>query len=541
MKIGIPEILFLLLLIEYYVCLPGIFKKGGKDAWKGYIPFYQFIPFLQLIKRPWYWLILLLIPGVNLLVFVIINVELAKAFGKRSTKDQWMAGALPWVFLPMLAFKDDKAQYIGPVDWSKTKKSRSREWGEAIIFALIVASVIRTFFVEAYTIPTPSMENSLKVGDYLFVSKMSYGARSPMTPVALPLVHHTIPVLNVKSYLPWFEMPYFRLPGFGKVKRNDAVVFNFPHGDTVINHGYLQGHDYYAILRQEAIYEAGGMENYLSNTGKYEALARKNFTEKKKVKSLGTPIDGILVRPLDKKEHYIKRCIGMPGESISVADGFVHINGQPVENPEGLEFVHVIITQKGASTMEKRLRKTLDLDLRSSYQKINDTMYTVVCTREEGKQIDQIDGVLRSWVKNDTLGSNRSLSIFPNTPNTDWTADNFGPLLLPSKGLNIELTAENFPMYQRAIRVYEGNEVTMKDGTVFINGAAATSYTFKQNYYFLMGDNRHNSADSRFWGFVPEDHIVGKAVFTWFSKETDSPDKHLTNDIRWKRMMRPVK
>ena len=541
MKFAIPEILFILLLIEYIVCLPAIFKKANKATWMGYIPVVQFIPMLQLIRRMWYWFVLLFVPGVNLLVFVIINVELAKAFNLRTAKDQWLAGALPWLFLPMLAFKNEQAQYVGPVDWTGKKKSTQREWGEAIIFALIVASIIRTFAFEAYTIPTPSMENSLKVGDYLFVSKVSYGPRSPMTPVSLPLVHHTIPFINTKSYLPWFEMPYYRLPGFGKVERNDAVVFNFPHGDTVIAHGYLQGHDYYAILRQEAIYEAGGIENYLNNTDKYEQIARNNFTVKKKVKSLGTPIDGIIVRPLDKKEHYIKRCIGLPGEALSLVDGQVNINGQPVENPEGLEFVYVIISERGNSSMEKRLRKTLNLDLRSSYQRVNDTMHTVVCTREEGKMIDQIEGVVRSWVKNDTLGSNRNLSIFPNQANTVWTADNFGPVLLPAEGLTIELNADNWPIYQRAIRVYEGNQTEIKDGRIFINGAETTSYTFKEDYYFLMGDNRHNSADSRFWGFVPEDHVVGKAVFTWFSKESDAPDKHFTNDIRWSRMMKMVK
>jgi signal peptidase I len=370
---------------------------------------------------------------------------------------------------------------------------------------------------------------------------MSYGARSPMTPVSLPLVHHTIPIFNTKSYLPWFEMPYFRMPGLGKVQRNDAVVFNFPHGDTVIAHGYLQGHDYYAILRNEAIAEAGGMANYLSNRSKYEAVARKNFTEKKKVRSLNTPIEGLIVRPLDKREHYIKRCIGLPGDELSVVDGQVHINGKPAEDPEGLVFVHIIVTEPGTTTMEKRLRTNLDLDLRSSYQKYNDTLHTVVCTREEAESLNKIEGVKRWWIKNDSLGSKNDMSIFPNQPGWNWTADNFGPLVLPAKGQTIPLSVDNWPLYERAIRVYEHNNTKVKDGRIFINGAEAASYTFKQNYYFLMGDNRHNSADSRFWGFVPEDHVVGKAVFTWFSKESDAPDKHFTNDFRWKRMMRLVK
>lgn len=545
---NLPTILLLLLLLIYFAVLPVFFKKAGKDSWKGYVPILQYFVFLQVIKRPWWWFILLLIPGVNLLVLVIMNVELAKAFNRRSTADQWLAGALPWYKLPHMAFMDKGIKYVGPEVY--VKKSIMREWGEAIIFAVIAASVIRTFVMEPYTIPTPSMEKSLLVGDYLFVSKMSYGPRAPMTPVAFPFAHHTIPVINTKAYTEWFKLPYFRLPGWTDVERYDAVVFNFPHGDTVLTHPELMGFDYYDFLRNEAIEEAGSIETYSESPEKYNQIARerlqKGFCKSciPGMKYTGADTKGLIHRPLDKRENYIKRCVGMPGDVLSIHDRQVHINGEPLENPEDLEYSYRLVTNIGNITDGhiRKIREELELPyLRDlSYVPGAPNVLNTNLTAEQVRKAESLNFVQAVLPVRDTVKHvDDHLRVFPNDIRYDWTPDEFGPLLIPGEGITVELNSMELPKYRRAIEVYEGNTVEEKDGKIFINGEESDSYTFKMNYYFLMGDNRHNSLDSRFWGFVPEDHIVGKAVFIWFSKQNQND--HVDSRIRWERMFQSVK
>ncbi len=547
---SIPYILLYLLLLIYFIVLPILFKRAGKDSWKGYVPVLQYLVFLQLIKRPWWWIILLLVPGVNLMMLVIMNVELVKAFGKRSAADQWLAGALPWFKLPHLAFADKGAEYVGPEDWTNRKKGMMREWGEAIVFAVIAASIIRTFVMEPYTIPTPSMEKSLLVGDYLFVSKMSYGPRIPVTPVAFPFAHHTIPGLNIKAYTEWFKLPYFRLPGWTSVERFDAVVFNFPHGDTVLAHPELMGFDYYDFLRSEAIEEAGGLDSFNEDPDRYFKIAREHFQDGyckhciPGVSYSGAETGGVISRPLDKRENYIKRCIGIPGDVLSVVDRQVHIDGKPIETPEDSELGYRLVTTLGNLTEGhiRKLRDELDLPYLRDIQRIPGaphviTTYLTAAQLEKAESLSFIQEILP--IRDTTRHIDPHLRVFPNDKNFDWTPDNFGPLYIPKEGASIDLNEENIAKYRRVIEVYEENKLEIQDGKYFINGVETKSYTFKMNYYFLMGDNRHNSLDSRYWGFVPEDHVVGKAVFTWFSKQNSND--HVDGRIRWERMFKTVK
>jgi signal peptidase I len=392
------------------------------------------------------------------------------------------------------------------------------------------------------------MESSMKVGDYLFVSKITYGAKIPQTPVSLPFVHNALPGGLTNSYVNWFSLPYFRLPGYGKVNRYDPVVFNFPNGDTVMLDPYFVGHDYHALLRNEAMYEATNQvgeamayDTYIANRAKYENLARNNFEQKKICRSCGRgnlKIEGTRWRPTDKKEMYIKRCIGLPGEEIKIIAGQVYINGAAIENKVGMMWNYSIPTTS-IQKVQKRLEK-LKSELSENPYDANSLLLPL--TDSEANTVrsmsPELAGITRFL---DSTYKHQPLPIYPNSaeaPFVSWTSDFFGPIVIPAKGMTIDMTHENFIRYQRVINAYENKTCVESNGKVFINGEAASNYTFEQNYYFMMGDNRHHSADSRFWGFVPETHVVGKAVFTWFSKE--NTDYHGNNKIRWDRIFRLV-
>lgn len=547
----IPWILLLLLIAIQCATTPALMKRSGLTfKLPGFIPVLHFLPMLKIIGRPWYWFLLLLVPGVNLIMLVIVNVEMGIVFNQRSSASQWKFGALPWYALYELAFKKNEEKYVGPRNWKDKKKSWGREWGEAILFAVVAASIIRSFTFEAFTIPTPSMEASMKVGDYLFVDKFTYGTRLPMTPVSIPFFHNAIPGGLTNSYVEWFSLPYMRTPGFGKVERFDPVVFNFPNGDTVLVDPYYVGHNYYELLRNEAITMAGNnVELYLSDKAKYDAMARVNFNEKKTCKSCreNTPggrgnlkIGGTRYRPLDKKEMYIKRCIGLPWETLELRDGQVYINGSAIENKVGMMW-NYIVSVSSPSAISKLQRDFGKLNSELQIANQEGTELLVPLTTDEANRMRGMTGDFPSVVQFQDTTSDNSLSIYPNSadyPFNSWTSDRFGPLTIPAEGMTIEMSHDAFVRYGRVIGAYEGNSIQEKDGKIFINGQEAATYTFKQNYYFMMGDNRHHSADSRFWGFVPEDHIVGKAVFTWFSKE--NMDYHGSNKIRWDRIFHLV-
>jgi signal peptidase I len=545
-------ILLAALVLIYSITLPSLLKRAGLNSALGYIPLVNFVPMLKLIKRPWYWFFVILCPGINLWLIIILNVELGLAFGKRSTKDQWLFGALPWLALPQLAFKEKALAYVGPRDWTGKKKTMAREWTEALLFAVIAASAIRTFFFEAFTIPTPSMEKSMLVGDYLFVSKMSYGPKVPQTPLAVPFLHNALPGSMTNSYSEAINLPYFRLPGFGRVERLDPVVFNFPHGDTIMVDPFYAGHDYYSYVRKEAIVLAGGYENYAQNPERFNQMARNNFAIKKLCTVCGyernarspkpLAIGGVRYRPMDRRENYVKRCIGAPGDELSIINRQVHINGVAQQDPEGVMHSYRFQVKSPAALKKIYAEYKVNINDRNSFSDGGVAVYQSSFTASDAEKLKGNSDIIMLEVNNDTLPESFDpQALFPNSPlapfNT-WTRDNFGPIHIPARGETVELSPTNIALYRRVIENYEGNTLQLSEGKAIINGVTADTYTFKQDYYWMMGDNRHQSADSRYWGFVPEDHIVGKPVFTWLSKEDRNYQE--TGELRWKRMFRFV-
>lgn len=392
------------------------------------------------------------------------------------------------------------------VNWTPWKKRGSKkknkliEWFDALIFAVVAATLIRMFFIEAFTIPTSSMEKSLLVGDYLFVSKVSYGPKLPNTPISFPFAHHTLPfTASTKSYLEWIKWPYKRLAGLGDVMRNDCVVFNFPEGDTVVVQH--QDQSYYGLVRQLG-------RDFVWN----------NFD--------------VIVRPLDKKENYIKRCVGMPGDSLSIINGIVYIDGKQSEKIENQQYNYTVITDN--TLLNPKTLEKMDI---TEYKILSNSMYELSLTWENYEKIKAFANV-KSITRNIEPDSIASFYTFPHNPNFKWNQDNFGPLYIPKAGATIKLTIENLPLYRRAIELYENNKLEVNGNIIRINGQETDKYTFKMNYYWLMGDNRHNSLDSRFWGFVPEDHVVGKAVFIWLSLD---PNKSFFSKIRWNRLFNLIR
>lgn len=383
----------------------------------------------------------------------------------------------------------------------KKKKSWWREWLDAAVFAIVAATIIRTFFIEAYTIPTGSMEGSLLINDYLFVSKVSYGPRVPMTPVAVPLVHNTMPIIGGESYTKSVQWDYHRWWGFGDVERNDVVVFNFPHGDTVMKS--QPEADYYAACRQQ---------------GREAVLASNE----------------IIVRPIDKKDNYIKRCVGVPGDVIMIKDGVLWVNNKPAKHYPHMKTSYTIQMPPGASLSEDFLTDNgINTDPYAGDIGMTETPGRYYANLQTGQlaAFKAIQGVNIQPVI--TPAGIPEPGVFPfDMANFPWNKDNFGPMTVPKKGVTVQLTAQNIALYRRLINVYEENKLEERNGQVFINGLPATSYTFKMDYYWMMGDNRHNSLDSRYWGFVPENHVVGKAWFVWLS--------YGQGGMRWSRLLRGI-
>ncbi len=397
------------------------------------------------------------------------------------------------------------------VHWAFWKKKGVKkqtfiiEWVDAIIFAVVAATFIRMFFFEAYTIPTSSMEKSLMVGDYLFVSKISYGPKLPNTPLSFPFAHNTLPLTKeTKSYLEWIKWPYKRLPGLGSVERGDAIVFNFPEGDTVLTN--YMGHSYYGFIR------AYGREQVWKN--------KRQF-------------GNVITRPVDKRENYIKRCIAIPGDTLQIIDGVVNINGKAQEFMSGMQFNYEVRTK--GKPINPRIFDKLGIpydDYKSSY---SGGRYILPLTQEERDKFKSFSFVSSVTRKLEEKGKGNP-RVFPFSLDYNWNEDNYGPIVIPHKGQVVNLTLENLPLYSRLIDVYEDNDLDVKDGRIYINDVETNSYTIKMDYYWAMGDNRHNSADSRYWGFVPEDHLVGKAVFIWMSLDKDKG--LFDGKIRWNRLLR---
>ena len=531
-------IIYLLILVGYYASFWKLFQLAGRKPWEGIVPFYNFYVWLVIIKKPWWWLLLLILPGINVLMIAIMSVNLATVFNQRTLKDSLGSIFIPFIYFPYLAYKAEP-KYVGQIDRKKVKKSVTKEWGDAIIFAIIAASIIRTYFLEAFTIPTSSMEKSMLIGDYLFVSKAHYGPKLPNTPLSIPFFHHTIAGTNIPSYLEWISLPYYRLPGFTDIERNDVVVFNFPEGDTVVQGNEKES--YYSQIRSTA------------NKAKIDALRAglKPQPDKVYFDLAKKAIDNnnvILIRPLDKRENYIKRCVALPGDVLEINNTTLYINGEEAYQPEHMQYDYLVpnnLSLNGELLKSQYNINFQDFETASEYA-VQLGYYELPMTKEAVTKMEatfgaQVGGIPMKIDSNvNVQGGFRPIDyrIFPNDVNYAWTEDNFGPLTIPEQGATVDLTIDNLPIYRRIIEVYEGHSLKVQGNKILIDGAEATQYTFGMNYYFMMGDNRHQSADSRYWGFVPEDHVVGKAVFIWLSLD---PERDLFDGkIRWDRIFRFV-
>jgi signal peptidase I len=417
------------------------------------------------------------------------------------------------------------------VNWTFWKKRNQKnstiiEWLDALIFAVIAVTFINIFFFQNYKIPTGSMEKTLLKGDHLFVSKLSFGPRIPQTPLHFPFTQHTMPIIKTKSYVEWIKFPYKRLPGLREIKNNDIVVFNFPAGDTVVLQD--QARSYKSIVREYALKFKLRDRNKGENIRKYEYYWHKarNF--------VWSQYD-IVVRPVDRRDNYIKRCVGIPGDTLLIDNTQLYINGQKQKEIKNIQFSYRIVTNGGRLNPLSLERIGIPAeDLTNSFRP---NEYECVLTEDNLEDLKAFRNVvaIQKNVKPDSL---YDYQIFPHDPRYPWNVDNFGPLWVPQKGATIKLTLDNLPLYGRIIDVYERNNLEVKDSVIYINGEPTDTYTFKMGYYWMMGDNRHRSSDSRYWGFVPDNHIVGAPVFIWLSIDKTAS---FLDKIRWNRLFKGAK
>lgn len=530
---GTQWIIFILIVqVIHFLGTWKLYVKAGRKAWEAAIPIYNAIVLMQIINRPKWWVILLFIPIINLLMFPVIWVETIRSFGRNSLMESWLVVLTLGFYIYYVNYALD-VNYIE--ERSLHPKTAMGEWVSSIVFAVVAATLVHTYFIQPYVIPTGSLEKTLRVGDFLFVSKFHYGARTPMTTIAAPMVHDTLPVLGIRSYLNNPQLPYFRLPGFKKVKRNEIVVFSWP-ADTV----------------------------------------RVFFKKEKGVK-----------KPIDKKSNYVKRCVGVPGDSLAVINGYVHINGRQTVLPDRAmpQYDYMAYSQKGVSsrllkelgvTDFNRIYVTSQLNqnqvdqiseyllgsrrgnsgnielitnhlgiptkaIRSaglSLKEQTDRKRLLTITDDLAEKLNN-NAAIDSVVKTIEPKNEKGYNIFPQDNSYAWNNDNFGPIYLPEKGKTVPLNLEVLPVYKKIIKDYEGNTISVNGNQISINGSLTDTYTFKQDYYWMMGDNRDHSEDSRTWGFVPENHIVGTPIFIWMSID-NFRDGWRNWKIRWERVFTTV-
>lgn len=418
--------------------------------------------------------------------------------------------------------------------WWKDEEGPVRfimSWVDALVFALVAVYFINLFFFQNYVIPSSSLEKSLLTGDYLFVSKVSYGPRIPETPLTMPLTQHTMPLVNVKSYIEWPHWDYRRVKGLGNVKLNDIVVFNYPAGDTLVNEERYQANDYYQMVYSigDQLMQQNGQEK---DVRAMNPLQQRHYFEqvyatgRNYISSMPGEYGDIISRPTDRRENYVKRCVGLPGQTLQIKNRIVYLNGKANKEPDNVQY-----------TYKMKLKGEFPIDLADELGITNEDllMYNQSGVIPLTKKAYLALKANRNLVESISINIDATYGdLYPLNAYTGWTRDNYGPVWIPKKGESIALTLKNLPVYERCIKVYEGNDLKVDNaGRIFINGKQAKSYTFKLDYYWMMGDNRHNSADSRYWGFVPEDHIVGKPIFIWWSHSPDHPG---FSGIRWNRL-----
>ncbi len=448
----------------------------------------------------------------------------------------WLKSLLGLIVIPFIydAYISKKIRW----DWWKDLDNPMRmvmSWVDAIVFALVAVYFINLFFFQNYVIPSSSLEKSLLTGDYLFVSKVSYGPRIPQTPLTMPLTQHTLPVGEIKSYIEWPQWDYRRAPGFGKVQLNDIVVFNYPAGDTVVSEPRWQPNDYYQMVYaygQQIIHESGIKANLDSLS---PMLLRQYYrmayaAGRQYILNNPNEYGKLIARPADRRENYVKRCVGLPGQTLQIKNRIVYLDGKPNKEPDNVQYTYYI---KLKEMIPEDLIKELGISQEDLTQ-LNQ-QGCMPLTQRAYKQLKARKDIVASIrINNDRIVGD----IYPLNARYGWTRDNYGPVWIPQKGKSIKLTLDNLPIYERPIRVYEDNDLQVtENGKILINGKEATEYTFKMDYYWMQGDNRHNSADSRYWGFVPEDHIVGKPILIWWSSD---PDRSGIEGIRWERLFRFV-
>ncbi len=523
-------VFFLLIQMVHFVGTWKLYEKAGRKSWEALIPVYNAIVLMKIINRPTWYTFLLFVPVINLIMFPVVWVETLRSFGKNTTLDTFLGIATFGLYIYYVNYTQEVI-YIK--DRSLTATTKVGDTVSSLLFAVVVATFVHTYFIQPFTIPTPSLEKSLLVGDFLFVSKFHYGARTPMTPIAAPMVHDTLPLLKVKSYSMWPQLPYFRFPALQKIKNNDIVVFNWP-ADTLYN-------------------------MYKETKIRYD-------------------------KPIDKKTNYVKRCVGIPGDSLQIKNGDVYINGKKLILPERAkpQFFYTVETKQPIDqallntyqiteysffyTIQSKLwdNKVVQKFLKDNKAQLseisrdsNAVLVSGGVRQEDGDKLQMIrlDSKLNMNLTAEKVLAMKSDSsiksvkqfingpsdeVFPNNPKLHWGIDNYGPIYIPKAGKTVALTPESLPFYKKIITEYEGtNKVSFTGNDVYVNGVKTPTYTFKQDYFWMMGDNRHNSLDARFFGFTPEDHIVGKPIFIWMS--IDGINDGIKNwSIRWDRLFTTV-
>jgi signal peptidase I len=476
-------VFFLAVQVIHFLGTWKLYESAGRKRWEAAIPVYNAIVLMKIIGRPTWWTLLLFIPIINLIMFPVIWVETIRSFGKKTFLDTVLVIGTFGFYIFYLNYTQT-LNY--EADRNLSPDHKAADTISSLLFAVIVATIVHTYLIQPYTIPTSSLEKSLLVGDFLFVSKMNYGARVPMTTVAMPMVHDTIPLTKRKSYLTWPQLPYFRLPGIQTISRTDIVVFNWP-ADTVFK-----------------------------------------FRDRS-----GLRVD----KPIDKKSNYVKRCVGIPGDSLSIKDGLVYINGKELilgDRAKPQFSYNVVLDGKTPIDFEYLFK---DMDVTDGAGFINesrDTLFVSALTATGAERLKNVPGIT---AVNRIISKNVEDGIFPHIGK--WNRDNFGPIYIPQQGKTVALNLETLPFYKTIITDYEKKDLIVNGNEIRIDGKVATTYTFDQNYYWMMGDNRHNSEDSRYWGYVPENHIVGKPIFIWMSIDGINGPKSNWK-VRWDRVFTTV-